>query len=348
MVEVGLRGLYFPIRISIILALVGFALMCRYKDAQWYSISWAVLLYIYSISGEYFRPLYIIALFQFQAVHAVYFRHSRKAFFTTHVAGTAIFLATMLQFWPQNLIRLHSQAIEDQMSIAICSLAGVTFLYFYFESIKSRAETATNKLALVGSYATSLIHDIKNLSTAPLLYAEMLNDESRQLSKADVTRVAQLLHTDLVKLERLVKDLYDTSKPEDSHEICSLREACEFATRVLGPRMNGVKLSISGESEVETNKRVLNVILLNLFYNALNAFEKFEIGAARVIEIVIQPSDLTFVSHSVRDGAAMEERTAEVLGLGLYLIAELGKQSNVRVERKVDRTMWITRLRFSL
>ncbi|RYZ77608.1 MAG: hypothetical protein EOP05_01205, partial [Proteobacteria bacterium] len=149
-VDAGSRVAYLAIRAVIVLVLIGYALLCRYKDAQWYSITWAITLYAYSITGEYFRPLYIIALFQFQAIHAVYFHHSRKAFFTTHLVGTAIFVGVMLQLWPQNLVRLHAQEIEDQLSIAICSLAGVTFLYFYFESIKNRAETATNKLALVG------------------------------------------------------------------------------------------------------------------------------------------------------------------------------------------------------
>ncbi|RYZ88846.1 MAG: hypothetical protein EOP06_10255 [Proteobacteria bacterium] len=111
--------------------------------------------------------------------------------------------------------------------------------------------------------------------------------------------------------------------------------------------MSGVRLVVSGDADVETNKRILNVILLNLFYNALNAFTRLDASEPRLIEIVIRPGELTFVSHSVRDDAGMEKRTEEVPGLGLYLISELGKQTNVRIDRKVDRTKWITRLRFN-
>lgn len=332
---------YLGLRVIPAVGFLGLIHLRRHFDKVWYGILWCSFFYFYCFVGEYFRPLYIIALVQIQILHATYFRHSRFSFPAVHISGSLIFLGILAYAWEENLQRLSISTVQDQATIAFCSIVTALLVHSRIEKAKAKSEKMTKKLALVGSYATSLIHDLKNLNSSPLIYSEMLADKEKKLSPEQVSEVAGLLNADLKKIQYLVRELYDSSRVHETLlEICSLEEAVQIAREVVGPRLGPIELSISGSGTVKTDRRVLQVILLNLFYNSIAALQPFS-DRKRRIEVVIGKDNLDFASNSLS-----HQSDDAPPGLGRYLMEELARHTNIQIEQNARGDKWITSLYF--
>lgn len=342
LVEDSQRPWYIGFRVAICLALALHALLRKADRSPVYGLIWVAILYFYCATGEYFRPLYIVAVFQVQMIHALYFDHFKRSYAVAHILGSTLFLATLFFVWDQSISRLQQASVGDQVTIVFCTTVTAMLMHWHVETIKKRSERATKKLALVGGYATSLIHDIKNLAAAPLLYSSALNNPGRQLTEAETKTLVGLLNSDLKKMETLVKELYSSSLMNDQDdERIDLRLAVLKAQSVLETRLQGIELSISGDSAVTTDRRILQVILMNLFYNAIQAFPKKTTGEKPRIEIEIRDATLIFKSNSAE---ASQRETST--GMGLFLMKELSQQTNISITSSIEGKNWITRLQF--
>lgn len=333
MVSPSLQAFYLWGRIAMVAATLLHMSLYRYFDRAWYGVWWAALLYVYSAHGEYCRPLYIISLFQIMVIHAFYFRHSRFSYVLTTSLGTAGFLIVMFMAWPDNVKRLGEANAGDQFTIAICSLITAMILYTQMERFRQKSIRITERLALVGSYATSLIHDLKNLSAAPLLYAGMLKNQG----PAVFGPVVDQLNEDLRKMAFLVKELYGASKiGEVTHTSFELREVCELAREVVGTRMRNVPFKIDGDARITTDRTALQVIVLNLLYNAVPNRD-----VQPAVSIYIRDAELRFES----EGASSPEIPSSP-GLGLFLMGEMSRHAGIRLDYSQADSKWITTLRF--
>lgn len=340
LVEPQLRDFYLYVRIANVAVFAWMLIDTRHIEKVWYGNMWTINFYVYCYVGEFCRPLYAVAIMQIMVLHASCFRQSRHSYWILHSVGTLIFTAILIHSWDRNIHRLADSSVADQVSILICSMITMGVLHFRLESLRRGAELKTKKLALIGGYATSLIHDIKNLSASPLLYSEILRQPTTTRTPDEVAKLSNLLYTDLKKLEHVVKEIYDSSKFEtpDEDEV-SLAKLCRGVQEILGHRLDGIAVHIEGEALVRTDRRVLQVILQNLFYNAVAAI-KHQPGEDRGIRIRLTPRQLRFSSSSVPEEMKVQP------GLGLFLMDEFARHSNLRLQTRIEGREWITEIEF--
>jgi signal transduction histidine kinase len=134
------------------------------------------------------------------------------------------------------------------------------------------------QLAVVGKLAACVAHEIRNpLSAVKMLVSLALRPSNPKPLTAQDLRV---IHEEIVRLERTVQNLLDFSRPPPLHRVrCDLREVIGQAMELVRARaeQQGVTLSTRTPErpvEIEADRNQLCTVLVNLFFNALDAMPR--------------------------------------------------------------------------
>ncbi len=131
------------------------------------------------------------------------------------------------------------------------------------------------QLSAVGQLAAGVAHEVRNpLTSVKLLVEAALRSPRRKALTADDLEV---IHGEVVRLERTVQDFLDFARPPSpQRHDCDLRDVVSQALDLVRvrARQQGVELAASpGERPVRINadQEQLRTVLVNLFLNALDA-----------------------------------------------------------------------------
>lgn len=173
------------------------------------------------------------------------------------------------------------------------------------------------ELAILGSLAANLAHEIRNPLNALSLNLEILDEELAE-STADRRTVGQA-RREVGRLSRLVNDFLVYARPTPpSLERCEVAVLLGEVAGLLGPLCDraGVELRIdSGGASVKADRGQLSQVLMNL---AMNAIQAMEANAPRTLELVGRPEGDTTMLEVRDSGPGIPEEELEKVRLAFY------------------------------
>ncbi|MEM1247847.1 MAG: ATP-binding protein [Acidobacteriota bacterium] len=179
------------------------------------------------------------------------------------------------------LSELRSDLLNQASLIALLTLVLFVTGYFLFVRVLRRSRqlevqaAEAEQLALVGTLASGLAHEIRSPLNSLNLNMQMLEEDSK-IDSSD-RRILQLTRSEIGRLERLVTDFLSFARPR-SMEVETVEAAAPLrrAEQLLAARIRarGVELEVIDTAEgeqVEVDRGQIHQLLLNLIDNALEA-----------------------------------------------------------------------------
>lgn len=140
------------------------------------------------------------------------------------------------------------------------------------ESTQSQLVRA-ERLAVVGTLAAGLAHEVGNPLAVVSGFVELLQDDA--LDEAERRLAVQRIETELQRIQGIVRDLLDFSRAStDVVGTCSLVEVIEEVRALLAPQKPFSRIDLDmvvQPAELAIEKNALVQVLLNLILNAADA-----------------------------------------------------------------------------
>lgn len=311
---------------------LGLIMMPEKKKWQ---IGYSIFSYFYFIHGNHFRADYEMAYFQFLFPQSIYFNYSRKIFWRIHITGTIIFIFFLWMNYADNLNRKAiSENLLDSISILIVNLAIGIIVFSKLETAEKESKLFKEKLLLIGNQAANLIHDLKSLSSAPQIYLEILLSSQNKIPQ-EMRHLLVNLHNDLNRMANKTKQIYSLIQSNKGSNSESISQSILTVQSILQERISNIKLTIECKTEKLFPAGLFELILLNLFYNSLQAFQNSQTMHP---SIQIFADEQSFTYHDNAGGISSDiiyrfnnSESVPSNGLGLYLIKETAKSNNIKV-----------------
>lgn len=324
--------IYSKLSAVLIISFFSLLLVLNNQSKKW-QILYSICSYLYIIQGNFFRADYEMAYFQFLFPQSVYFNYSKKLFWKIHIIGTILFLFSISHNYESNLMRkVASESILDSFSILAVNLAIGIIVFSRLNTAEQNTKLFKEKLMLMGNQAAILIHDLKSLSTAPQIYLEHLIEKQVNLPEEE-KRLFINLKQDLDSLTCRTKQIYSIIQNNSSSDFESISESIIVVKSLLKSRLDNVQLTINIQHEVKFQKGLFELILLNLFYNSLKAFQEHQIKHPK-ISINVYANKIEFADNA--GGIPLniidnfnDDDSPPTSGLGLYLIKDSAAKHSI-------------------
>ena len=222
----------------------------------------------------------------------------------------------------------------------LVSIAGLLW-YASIELRRARvAQARQSRLALMGTMAASVAHEIRNPLNALTLAIEYLKRRARTASdavpSAELAEDLSSMQHEVGRLEQVVRDFADLSRePRIEPQSTSLRGAIEHVINLFGPLARQREIDLSARYDdgglmVNADVRRMEQVLVNLVKNAIEATPSHGIVEVRtaadegrlVIEVVDTGSGIPVERQALLFEPFQSSR-AHGLGLGLFLSKRL-------------------------
>ena len=153
------------------------------------------------------------------------------------------------------------------------------------EALRSLQEQLdrTQRLATLGTLAAGIAHEINNILTPVLAYAQLAraNPQDTEL----VTKALERTISGVQSASRITEAVLGFARDGEGEQRANVQKAIDAALACLGrdPTRDGIALRISVEQEsaVRISPLALQQVLLNLILNALNVLQRQE-GELRI------------------------------------------------------------------
>ncbi|OGQ89725.1 MAG: hypothetical protein A2289_08855 [Deltaproteobacteria bacterium RIFOXYA12_FULL_58_15] len=167
------------------------------------------------------------------------------------------------------------------------------------------------RLAVVGSLAAGLAHEVGNPLAVVSGYVEVLQDAD--LPKAELDDVLKHMSRELDRIVDIVRDLLDFSRaPVSAAGECDIGEVLEHVNKLLAPqeRLREVDLQMELPKrpiQVAVDSGALTQVLLNLLLNAADAVRDGEARDGGTVRVTTELADDTATVVVDDSGPGIEE-----------------------------------------
>jgi len=243
---------------------------------------------------------------------------------------------------------LMNQAALVGVATLLVLLLTTTLLWWSWRRSRrlEEAHAEAESMAVIGTLASGLAHEIRNPLNALNLNMQLLDEELP--SGSAQRRMLGITRDEIHRLERLVTDFLLYAKPRRlERSATKARELFSALAEVLGPELErrGARLDVvdrAGEAALEVDREQLQQLLINLVQNALVASREddprpvIELRAeTRGDRVVLQVRD-----HGVGMDGPERERIFEAFystrrggtGLGLAVVERIARAHGGAVE----------------
>lgn len=207
-----------------------------------------------------------------------------------------------------------------------------------FEELgKTQAEAAQKeKMAIIGTLAAGMAHEIRNPITTIKIFTEFLKE--RKDDPRFIEKFEQLVPKEVEKINDMITHLLEFSKPADykSVEPVDLREPLNGVLEILEAEMTLSDIILKEHIEMVPricgNKKYIQEILFNIIQNAIHAIgrrgtisvESEDVG--RYVEVRVTDTGCGIAEEHVQhifEPFFTTKIDSEGVGLGLYVIKQL-------------------------
>lgn len=247
---------------------------------------------IYPALGEMFRPTYEYAILPMFMISAMFVPFSRKILFPSFFVATLAFCYVYYIHYDRNLLLIQEMNVFDNIFSFI--IFGITAAYVshtlnFERDLRNKAQA---RYSLIGTQASAILHDLKNILSTPLLQIDHLrsvtqsqNNPQLEAAIVDIEKTLTDAATIAIRFNQM-SVLANTDK-----SLVKITETISEVKAILNRRLNGVRVEIEGDRQVMADHGFITSLFLNLFMNSLAAMEKSEY---KKISIVIDDKKISF------------------------------------------------------
>lgn len=262
----------------------------KYKYTNYWFVFVATL---YSIGSSYFRPLYVIAIFDTLVVFIFLFAMTKKEFWILTTGGLGLYTISILSRYPDIPDTTIPPLFEDHFLISLQRYLILILTYHFFIKARDYQLNAEKRFSLVGRHAARVAHDLKGMLAAPVLLMESVkqadsgNSQSKEVKEniEMISRQINKIHDSLLELSRLCSlDQLPKTKFD-------LRDAVDGVKNLYLKRIDNVNINIKGDLNFYCDRSFLTSILSNLLSNSLNQFKLRQILNPKIdISVIVNDS----------------------------------------------------------
>ena len=207
-----------------------------------------------------------------------------------------------------------------------------------FEELgKAQAEAAQKeKMAVIGTLAAGMAHEIRNPITTIKIFTEFLKE--RKDDPRFIEKFEHLVPKEVAKINDMITHLLEFSKPADYKvvEDVNIKESLKEVLEILGAEMvlNDIVLEehVDNLAPVRGNKKYVQEALFNLIQNAIHAIERrgriaiSAEDAGRYVDVKIFDTGCGIAPENIAHifkPFFTTKMNAKGVGLGLYVIKQL-------------------------
>ena len=331
--------------LMVLILAVAFRLWRKY-DSPGANLATGILGIVYTAHGQWYRPLYYLAFFQTSIAYSYFFVVPRRVYQVIMPLWVAAFLAVFTYRWPQYVEAMKTPLYSD---VAISTvIVGVinTIVYRFITHDRVFRQNALARFSRIGFQSARLIHDLKGLTAAPRVYAQLLTRKLKGNADPEVIESLDNLTHDLENLSDVVIELNQMSSLRGEFTLSEfeLRDAAEGARKLIRNRMRGVDVRIEGDLRIRSDRSIWTSVLLNLFLNSIEIFRQRQVESPQ-IRVTLGEGRVVFrdngggfeagVLEALRDGR-VESTKDQGSGIGLWMVIDglgsLGSRARFRNE----------------
>lgn len=307
-----------------------------------YQNLYSILSYAYVIQGDFYRPNYFIAFFQFFITQSLCFSQKKSTYLKIHLIGAILCCLSFYYNFERNVEIFYKQnSFADFISIIIITFGVGITLFFQVNKARKEKDLINSKFILIGNQASNIIHDVKNLINAPSIYLDLIKQTEKYKNDEEMHFMMSNLQNNIYNISDSIKRLYEIINSNTQHsDIESVKVCLDRVLSLLSHRFKNVKIEIFDTSKkpLFLNQEALELILLNIFYNSLDAFSRTNTVDPR-IHIIINSDKISVVDNA----GGLDKEKIEFFnsnqistksGLGIYLMKTSALHSRIKLEFK--------------
>lgn len=258
---------------TIILIFIALLILLKFREYSKYAHTVLVVgAMAYPALGELFRPTYEYALMPLFITLAMFAPISKRYLYLAMILSTSAFCIVYFYTYQRNLILVAEMNVFDNIwTFVLYTFVGCVTAH-NLTSEKDLRFKAQARYSLIGTHASAILHDLKNILSTPLLQI----DELRLATKDQKNRNIDIAISDIEKNlshaasmamrfnQMAVLANTDKSKVKISDTLLEVKA-------ILNRRLNGVIVDIQGDHEILADQGFITSLFLNLFMNSLSA-----------------------------------------------------------------------------
>lgn len=324
---------------SLIMYFIYLVLLIKSPDSKYKNVLYVAIALFYSVTSSFYRPLYIIGIFDIMIFFIFLFPMKKKEFWILSTLGIWVYTFAITYRFPNIPDSQVSLDLADHILIGIGRYAILIVAFYFFIKARDSQLQAERRFGLVGRHAARVAHDIKGMLSAPLLILDNLKEQNKTEANGEIQTSIHLLseqmeqiHSSLLELSRLCSlDQLPLSR-------FSLSDGIQGVKSLYLKNLEDVDFMVSGDLNFYCDRSIVTSLFSNLINNSLNQFKK-KLCKTRRIEITVETrQDKTVIIYKDNGGGfspqAMQSinkqqpYSIEGSGIGLQLIRECVSKLN--------------------
>ncbi|MBC7372246.1 MAG: ATP-binding protein [Bdellovibrionaceae bacterium] len=205
-----------------------------------------------------------------------------------------------------------------------------------------------SRFSLIGREATRLTHDIKGLTSSPMLIVDSLRQKNRDLSLRDYENQMVVLADDMENIREVLKSIQRLVTIEDFITIVDVNEALRGPMKIFARRLAKVRLVTPEAKMIKGHPDRLHSLFFNLILNSIEAFERNSTAAP---EIHMSWQENTFVFSDNAGGfdrpTSIGTKSSKGFGAGLGLDIARTDLEKMNATFRIKSVPPITRIEIS-
>ncbi|WP_413288760.1 sensor histidine kinase [Bdellovibrio sp. HCB337] len=231
-----------------------------------------------NIHGQYFSPWYVFSFVEMIVAYSFLFPLPRRYFNSLLVVGTAAFLSVSLYRYEEVSGWVYKSRSEDLWTTIVSASAIAWLCHNFFTADRSYREELVRKFGIIGVQAAGVVHDLKNMLAAPRMYVDLLKKKIAEPGHEELRGVVDALESQLMHINRAVSGLNQVvALQEQEKEVFEVRDVVMEVAETLNLSARQVRLEISGDTKIYSEKALIKSILFNIIMNSIQAFRRNKI-----------------------------------------------------------------------
>lgn len=263
---------------TIILIFIALLILLKFREYSKYAHTILVIgAAVYPAFGELFRPTYEYALMPLFITLAMFAPISKRYLYSAMIISTSFFCVVYFYTYQRNLTLVAEMNVFDNIwTFVLYSFVGCITAH-NLTSERDLRFKAQVRYSLIGTQAAAILHDLKNILSAPLLQIDELrlatkdqNNRNVDIAISDIEKNLSHAASMAMRFNQMtVLANTEKSKVKISDTLLEVKS-------ILNRRLNGVIVDIQGDHEILADHGFITSLFLNLFMNSLSAMIKSE------------------------------------------------------------------------
>lgn len=247
---------------------------------------------IYPALGEMFRPTYEYAILPIFIIAAMFVPFSRKILFPSFFVSTLVFCYVYYIHYERNLLLIKEMNVFDNIWSFITFAITAAYASHVLNFERELRNKAQARYSLIGTQASAILHDLKNILATPLLQIDHLRSVTQENSNPQVAVAISDIEKTLTDAATIAIRFNQMSLLANTDKaLVKISDTISEVKAILNRRLNGVKVEIEGDRSLMADQGFITSLFLNLFMNSLSAMEK---SGLKKITITIEDKKISF------------------------------------------------------